>query len=194
MSKETKLGTTPNSDAGRDAVHVAIVPAVASVGLMSGTPVKLNEKGEAEPCKVVDAIGVVDPFREQESRAVRKGGLFWLCLYPQTITGLRHVWEHPSFPPMEISQQSQLTKGDKAESEAWVRNYVKTHCPYYNGSDEGYLEFLRYVDQDRWIYYYGSDCHSIDDVEDRDELFTHLSVILGRRIDASYFDTFTCSC
>jgi hypothetical protein len=36
----------------------------------------------------------VDPFLADP---VQPGQMFWLFLYPQTITGLRHVWEHLAF-------------------------------------------------------------------------------------------------
>jgi len=191
MSNEAKLGTIPTGTEGRDAVHVAIVPARSANGLVGGSPVKFNPQNEAEACRVEDAIGVVDPFRPQAQRAVPKGSWFWMCLYPKTITGLRHVWDHPSFPAVSSSESS-APNGDKSASESWLKDYVGKHCPYYEG--KGYDEFLRYVKDERWIYYYGSECHSLSDVEDADELFRHLSVVLDRRIDASYFESFTCSC
>lgn len=192
MSKEhheAKLGTIPTGDEGRDAVHTAIVPVRAAERLMRGTPVKLTPDGKALPCLAREAIGVVDPFRADGERAVPEGDWFWLCMYPKTITGLRHVWDHPYFDARDVL-------GNPAEeSERWLRQYVKENCPYdADAPDGGYGEFLRHVRQDREIYFHGTDLHDLSDLEDPEDLFRHLSVVLGRRIDASYFDSFSCSC
>lgn len=88
------LGEIPAEDARRDAVHVAVAPVVASVRLRPGVRVGLNEAGEAELCSTEDCIGIVDPFLHDY---VNQGQRFWLFLYPDTITNLRHVWEHPAF-------------------------------------------------------------------------------------------------
>jgi hypothetical protein len=39
-------------------------------------------------------IGIVDPFLDQP---VRPGEEFWVFVYPNTITGMRHYWQHPAF-------------------------------------------------------------------------------------------------
>lgn len=191
-----KLGTTPNGDEGRDAVHIAIVPCRAGQVLDGGTPVRLNNEGLAVQCRPGEAVGVVDPFIP-DIPGVEKGDWFWLCLYPKTITGLRHAWEHPAFPPSEgaSKQTPQPSSANKEESKAWLKEYVRKHCFYWADEiDGGLMLFLNYVTEHRWIYFAGSDCHSLDDVDDADELFRHLSVVLDRRIDASYFEAFTCSC
>lgn len=77
---EVKLGELVPADQGRDAVHVAIIPMVAYRTMHPGE--HLNN-------------GIVDPFL---TRAVRPGERYWLCLYPNTVTSLRHVWTHPAFP------------------------------------------------------------------------------------------------
>lgn len=194
MNNEAKLGTIPSGEEGRDAVHVAILPVRAREALIGGTPVKMDAENQAVSCKVEDAIGVVDPFIKQGQLGA--GSWFWLCLYPKTITGLRHVWEHPSFPLAQAAAPiSEKPPGEKQASEAWLKEYVKRHCPYWEGEpDSGYSKFLGYVKRERWIYYYGTDCHGLYDVDDADELFRHLGVVLGQRIDASYFEAFTCSC
>jgi hypothetical protein len=192
MSNEAKLGTTPNGTEGRDALHVAIVPCRASVIMRSGDPVKVGEYGMAELCNPEEAVGVVDPFLPSGPRLVEPGDWFWLCLYPKTITGLRHVWEHPSF---KSGDSAAAETKDAAKSVEWIRHYVRSHCPYNsNQMDEGYSEFLNSVVRDREIFFCGSNCHSIDDVDDSDELFRHLSVVTGMKIDRRYFVGFSCTC
>jgi hypothetical protein len=86
------LGATPGEDARRDAVHVAVAPMVAAERLLPGQHVGLLEDGRAGVAE--ELIGIVDPFLTE---AVRPGQRFWLFLYPETITSLRHVWTHPAF-------------------------------------------------------------------------------------------------
>lgn len=79
------------NDARRDAIHVAVAPVEAAEDLLPGQHVGLvagRASAEAE------SIGVVDPFL---TSPVLKGQRFWLFLYPNTVTSLRHVWTHPAF-------------------------------------------------------------------------------------------------
>ena len=196
MSNEAKLGTIPTGIEGRDAVHIAIVPVKAAKLLYTGWAVTLNKDGEAEPIHPQFAVGVVDPFGPDSQ--VHAGQWFWLCLYPKTTTGLRHVWEHPAFKTNADTAEAcgPGQKGQQGpESMKWLEAYVREHCGYDEGLPDGGLsKFLRSVEHDCEIFYHGSDCHSLEDVDDRDELFRHLSVVLGRRIDAGYFKGFNCSC
>jgi hypothetical protein len=93
--QKTKLGeliTDPMS--GRDCIHIAVAPVVAAEMLPPGWFVRLNDRGEAETEKGGDGIGIVDPFL---LKSVEPGERFWLCLFPGSITGLRHAWAHPAF-------------------------------------------------------------------------------------------------
>ena len=88
-----------------------------------------------------------------------------------------------------------MPTSEKEESKKWLMAYVRKHCPYDSEHiDGGYESFINYVKNERWVYYHGNDCHGLFDVEDADDLFRHLSVVLDRRIDASHFEAFTCSC
>lgn len=92
------LGQTPSRDARRDAVHIAVIPVVATHTLYPGHHVGINESGCAYApnydYRSDKTIGIVDPFL---GGGVNKGEQFWLFLYPGTITSLRHVWTHPAF-------------------------------------------------------------------------------------------------
>lgn len=184
------IGHLLGPEAQRDAVHFAVAPVIASCSLEAGQHIGLLSNGKATS-KLQNAIGIVDPFLRC---AVKPGERFWMFLYPQTVTGMRHSWSHPDFQDDKTEPASCEPSG-KAASEAWLKVYVRKHCPYRETApDGGYEEFLRHVERERWIYYIGEDCHSLGDVEDSDELFRHLSVVLGRHIDASYFEAFTCTC
>lgn len=79
----------------RDAVHIAIAPVTASGTLAPGQHVGFVAEGNLETVGVSeDTVGIVDPFLREP---VREGQRFWLFLYPNTITRLRHVWTHPAF-------------------------------------------------------------------------------------------------
>lgn len=96
--KDSTLGTLIDSTAQRDAIHIAIAPVTAGARLAPGTHVGFL--GDGENVGVCNApIGIVDPFLE---RAVNRGERFFLCLYPRTITSLRHEWTHPSFSTVGI--------------------------------------------------------------------------------------------
>lgn len=86
------LGEMPAEDAKRDAVHIAVAPVVAGVDLEPGQRVGLFSDGQASPMK--PHIGIVDPFR---IGWIERGTRFWLYLFPNSITDLRHVWSHPAF-------------------------------------------------------------------------------------------------
>ena len=193
---ESKLGHIPSGEEGRDAVHVAIIPVRAGQRLRLGQRVRLTHVGRAVPAGD-DAIGVVDPFLTGK-RSVGQGEWFWLCLYPGTVTSLRHHWEHPGIPSSAASKDPMAgvsrAYSDVAASKTWVRDYVQTHCSSDSGSSEDdYESFMQSV-IDRCICLRGTDCHSMDEVPEREELFYHLTVILNIPVTDSYFDYVSCSC
>ena len=87
------IGQLCGDDARRDAIHFAVAPVEAGMDLRPGDHVGLTDGRASRGAK---AIGIVDPFLKGE---VKEGQRFWLFLYPNTITSLRHVWTHPAFTP-----------------------------------------------------------------------------------------------
>lgn len=132
MSHPT-LGSILSDDAQRDAVHVAIYPVIAAVNLSPGTHVQLVE-GRAAPGP--NPIGIVDPFLKGR---VKAGERFYLCLYQQTVTSLRHAWSHPDIADEGAPVQSPIPLTlDKLASEAWMRRWAMEHMSYdYYGEDDG---------------------------------------------------------
>lgn len=76
----------------RDAIHLAVEPAIAAETLRPGQDVGFVSNGVGVCDK---PLGIVDPFLKG---SVAKGDRFWLIVYPRQITSLRHVWAHPEFP------------------------------------------------------------------------------------------------
>lgn len=92
MDNHPKIGLLTDSTAQRDAVHVAVAP-VQSAGILApGQSVGILDGRAIAGGNIV---GVVDPFLE---KMVQPGDWFWLFLRPNTVTGVRHDWDHPDFP------------------------------------------------------------------------------------------------
>ncbi len=93
MNDVPNLGGLCNVDAKRDAVHIAVCPLIAGEDLYPGEHIGLGPNNEALSMGVT-FIGIADPFLNAQ---ILKGQRFWLFLYPNTVTSLRHVWTHPAF-------------------------------------------------------------------------------------------------
>jgi hypothetical protein len=84
-----------DGDRRRDAIHVAVAPVTAAEPLAPGQHVGFVPANQTETVGPTDRpIGIVDPFL---TAPVEPGQRFWLFLYPNTVTSLRHVWTHPAF-------------------------------------------------------------------------------------------------
>lgn len=92
-----ELGQPPASDARRDAVHVAIVPANFAdddgyFGL-AGDQVKFKANGDVYLNHEGDWEGIIDPFREGH---IAPGNKVWVLMRPGAVKHLRHTWQHVS--------------------------------------------------------------------------------------------------
>lgn len=87
----------------RDAVHIAVAPVMAGERLEPGDHVGMIRDAAF---RNADTIGIVDPFLTQN---VPHGARFFLFLYPNTITSLRHVWTHPTFQTIAAAQRKEMT-------------------------------------------------------------------------------------
>ena len=137
---QTELGeliTNPNTR--RDAVHIAVAPVFASTPLVPGQCIKLERdtiNDWAIACDRQDAIGIVDPFLQNE---VNQGERFWMFLLPNTITGLNYVWTHPAF---EKSKFAYFVPDDIEKSKEWLMTFVKERGLWGDYNDD-YAEMYR---------------------------------------------------
>ena len=128
------LGTLLSADPGRDAIHLATYAVEAGEKLFPGQHIGI-EGGKAT-AKTTKLLGIVDPFLPA---GVNPGQMFWLVLYPRTITSLRHVWDHPAFSPtaiLPVSPTSAVENDGKSYSEEWMRRWANQHMSEdYYGND-----------------------------------------------------------
>ena len=166
--------------AGRDAVHVAVIPLTASVVLLPGSRVN------AEGLPLAPFVGIVDPFLDC---VVKPGERFWLWLMPGTVTGIRHHWAHPAFP---VSEAERANKAEAAESEAWLRKYAEGFNSY-EGPEEAFANLVEGLRTGHLHSHGGTTLNGLYDLDDADELRFHAERYLGIRVNWGGF-TFSCSC
>jgi hypothetical protein len=173
------LGKLVEGDPGRDAVHIAVAPATARITLSPGEDVGIFANGEAGTSK--SPIGIVDPFLKAN---VKEGERFWIFLYPNTITSLKHLWTHPAFEEPKGASQDQ-----KAASEAWLREFIaNADCPGYEETIGAAVSGHTGWDDD-YLHFDGMDAHG----EIPKQFWDHLEIVTGRKITKrpTYF---SCAC
>lgn len=91
----------------RDAIHLAVEAVMAGeslivgqkVGIINSVAYAAHTYPEIDGQTVkVPYHGIVDPFLP---RGPDTGETFWFVMAPRMVQSLRHVWEHPDFPPGE---------------------------------------------------------------------------------------------
>lgn len=194
MAHEVKLGQILAGTELRDAVHVAVAPVLAGEKLAPGQHVGFIDRDSNQVGVVNKPIGIVDPFL---TAMVWPGQWFYVFLYPQTITSLRHDWTHPSF----MGADPNFNVPDLKASEAWMRQFCKEHdCPSYDvlvaalrgesispHSDED----VSYRWEDDYFHFSGFDAHSAIPKE----FWDHAEVLIGRKIHSGERpEYFSCSC
>lgn len=189
MSEHLKLGELITTEQQRDCVHIAVCPVVAGIGIGPGERVVMvdgkallaDEKGEAH--------GVADPYLR---KFIEEGQRFWLFLYPGSITSLRHDWTHPALP--SEAPTASPPKSGKEASEAWLRERCeKAHASYWDlidGAQEG--DYVSMGSNERA----SSALNSVLLGKEKDEVWHHIEVVLGRKFDAEHREAtyFSCSC
>lgn len=151
MDKTPKLGSLITEEQQRDAVHIAVAPVIAGMEMYPGEHIGFTDDGDAYTV-VTNAkkhIGIVDPFLQ--GKRIAKGEQFYMFLYPNTITSLRHDWIHPAFEKEDEVAGMEPTflklKGFPAE-EKWITDYAhsigSTYCELMDAADD-YLSHGEYL-------------------------------------------------
>lgn len=184
MKREIILGTRPESNGIRDAVHVPVISVIAHANLRRSEYIGIVEKdGQIVSSFDNTPIGIVDPF--SPTVIINKDDDFWLCLYPNTITSLRHVWEHPVLSSLSISEKSLDFIDRVVESKKWISNFAAKMDMDY---DELIFAAKSYI---RGSYVYDNSEKYKD--FDFTDFWNHYHVIFGGTAE-NLGAPFTCSC
>lgn len=182
MAHDVKLGTILQGHEQRDAVHVAIAPVVAVEPLMPGQEIGLIGRFTNNAGRCDTPIGIVDPYLKAH---VKKGERFYMWLFPNTITSLRHDWAHPAFG---------VTSADAVESEAWLREFSDECGLDYEDVMDAAREFLR--TGERHTQYGSTDAQEAFYGGGARRFWNHYERVTGQRVDEDDRDSniFSCSC
>jgi len=172
MKTELQFGKIIITEQKRDAVHVAVAPVKAGEPLSPGQHISMNAGAAFSKAPF---IGVVDPFL---TTRVNTGDCFWIFLYPQTITSLRHEWTHPGFDG--------AAQDPKAESIAFLTKVA-------NDCGVSYERMMDAIERDDYINM-GENEHYKEVLEAAGvEFKEHCEIVLGKKLDATPYP-FSCSC
>lgn len=158
---------------------------------MPGDHVQIDEEATfAYRCPPGVGVGIVDPFLTlTQGVGVRKGQWFWLVIYPRQINELRHVWEHPAFPPSEDGSAYGVLPPKPSREHSML--YIKQYCDEDYGSVDKWAEQAAADAVDGgYVTVWGRDASG----PVPDELWDHLENYLGRPIKRPAESYFSCSC
>lgn len=193
MSDPLKLGQIIEAGQQRDAIHVAVAPVIALERLAPGDHIGFAGTDQETVGRAdgpfgehhITPIGIVDPFLTGK---VMKGERFWMFLYPQTITSLRHDWTHPAFEALAPTTKPHAVH--LTDSEKWLRDHA-------DALDLTYSALMR--DADTWL---NQDEHTVQHGSDhwRDtfaptEFWHHYEIVTGTVVPEDRKHSFyCCSC
>lgn len=193
-NQEINLGKLLGPGEGsRDAIHIAIAPVIAEDILYPGQEIGLNG-GNMASIEADKMIGIVDPFLKH---SVPKGERFWLFLFPNTITSLHHVWEHPSFQPCTMTHYVladdtiHTTSNDSvAAAKDWIAKFAERMEITY----DGLMRVAHLFVECRHYEYMNSELYK-DCWDQFPEFWKHYATVIGKEINVHDEDVpFTCAC
>ncbi len=190
MSDDIQLGKKITTPQQRDAVHVAIVPLIAGEDhLYPGQRFRLkygtSNIAMCADYNDEDAVGIIDPFLENNAH-VRAGDQVWGMLFPNTVTCMRHHWQHPAFEAENV----EITDD---EHELWLREF----CDEWNFDFNDLISAGTSTGDGRYVTARGKDLHSVVELgEDHALFWLHLEGYTGQQFDSEHREGmgWSCSC
>jgi hypothetical protein len=166
-----------------DAVHVAVITMTACGKLHPGDDVGFDDTGDRSYVtrNTRKSIGIVDPFLK---KPVQDGQRFWLFLYPNSTTPMRHSWKHPDF---EVATAPQMPNREAAEK------YMREVADHADMSYDALMKELKRVNDRGGYITLGFDTPD-ELTTPRADMWRHWSIITGEVINDPDGYVLGCSC
>jgi hypothetical protein len=182
---QDEIGKILTGNHERDAIHIAVAPVIAKETLVPGQAVGLIEDSVDIVGKHANPIGIVDPFL---TTSVRRGEKFWMFLYPNTITSLKHNWTHPAFEDAEVKKMLDKVSGN-SESRRFLEDYAR----------QVQLSYKELLDAAGTYLLRGDDyCLSFDTPDivysQPEEFWKHYQIVTGEPVEDHSATFFRCAC
>lgn len=199
-----RLITDPN--AMRDAVHIALTPVIAVGNDIRPGCLLRFEFGSKTRVLCADfyheeeAVGIADPFlvtrprpriysygenENEQPERVRNGDRIWMMLFPGSVTGMRHHFQHPALDaPSPTFSEAELWLRRFAERWGFRYDEMINIATHPDGEDFG-----------GYIVAHGRDVHGQDDLGDDLELFwSNIEALNGTRYETAHRERVGWSC
>ena len=178
---DVKLGELLNGGESRDAIHVAIIQVIANSNLKPGQLVGLIGSSKEIVGESNKPIGIIDPFLKD---IVQRGQKCYMLLYPNTVTGMKHHWEHPSFVEHVTNEKS---------------NHDKSIQILKYAAEQGGMSYKFLLDSMTSYAEHGYRCHMGENEEYSgitgwNDIWEAWSKITGLKVPDDAWCPFTCSC
>lgn len=191
MKQDTQklIGKLLSEDVERDAIHIAVLPGTAGQSLYPGKPVCLSKYNTFVAAGYEKPLGIVDPFLDS---TVAKGQKCFVFLYPNTVVGMRHHWEHPDVRVYDAStHHAELP--DREGSKAWIQNvFCVDHGFVYQEIMDAAQKYAKRGEYTKD----NSEAYKSVPEEDWEQFWLHFLALTGiEKTEDFYSDApFTCSC
>jgi len=182
---DINLNQRPNDVGVRDAIHTALISVEAAEDIKPAQHVGLLIDGTVSP-NAEQLIGIANPF---ETETIKRGSLFYLCLYPNTIQDMRHHWKHPAFDKSIEYDKKRMVE----QSQQWLEDFAKT-IHYYGKMS--YDSLISELDAFQEHQCFGDDSLRDEIWEHRHEIWKHYEVVSGTEVDDDIktSDGYRCAC
>jgi len=185
------IGEIIDETARRDAVHFALAPVIAAERLSPGQHIGFVGENTVGPM-TNKPLGIVDPFLPGP---VNKGDRFWMFLYPNTITSLRHEWSHEAFDTEEkdpVIANYVLT--DKLPYDDFISNSKTWLTEFAWTADISYDELMNAAKDSIEHGEYLSDGGKWEGFHTPSEFWRHYEIVTGKPVEDHDANFFSCSC
>ena len=177
MSNVPELGKVIDGNQYRDAIHIAVAPVLATERLAPGEHIGFVGVDKESVGRSKSPIGIVDPFL---TGPVFVGERFWMFLYQNSITTLRHEWTHPAFEPSPSASKSASVK--------YIENLASDVGLSYQALLDAAKDWIRYEE-------YETGGSRMEGMVTPPEFWDHYEAVTGEKVEADKRQSFfSCSC